>query len=148
MIEMFRTLGAEPVILPYTRTMAAFRTGLIDAAENNWPSYVASEHYSAAPYFALTEHTMTPDVLIMSVNGWKSLSPEDQTVFRNAARDSSVFLRSQWTGWEASFRKRAVDLGVTVIEMDRKPMIAALSGLYARAIPDCAAVLFPRKACG
>jgi TRAP-type C4-dicarboxylate transport system substrate-binding protein len=35
-------------------------TGLIDAAENNWPSYVATGHYSIAPYFALTEHTMTP----------------------------------------------------------------------------------------
>jgi TRAP-type C4-dicarboxylate transport system substrate-binding protein len=72
----------------------------------------------------------------MSVNGWKSLSPEDQNIFRNAARDSSVFLRSQWTDWEASFRKRALDLDVTVIEIDRKPMIAALSGLYAKVVTD------------
>ena len=40
MVEMFATLGAEPVILPYTRTKTALTTGLIDAAENNWPSYV------------------------------------------------------------------------------------------------------------
>ena len=40
MVEMFATLGAEPVILPYTRTKIALTTGLIDAAENNWPSYV------------------------------------------------------------------------------------------------------------
>jgi tripartite ATP-independent transporter DctP family solute receptor len=52
MVEMFATLGAEPVILPYTRTKTALTTGLIDAAENNWPSYVASDHYSVAPYFA------------------------------------------------------------------------------------------------
>jgi tripartite ATP-independent transporter DctP family solute receptor len=62
MIEMFAALGAEPVVVPYTRTRTALATGLIDAAENNWPSYVASDHYSVAPYFALTEHTMTPDV--------------------------------------------------------------------------------------
>ena len=49
MVEMFATLGAEPVILPYTRTKTALTTGLIDAAENNWPSYVASDHYSVAP---------------------------------------------------------------------------------------------------
>jgi TRAP-type C4-dicarboxylate transport system substrate-binding protein len=63
MVGMFAALGAEPVILPYTRTKTALVTGLIDAAENNWLSYVASEHYSVAPYFALTGHSMTPDVL-------------------------------------------------------------------------------------
>jgi tripartite ATP-independent transporter DctP family solute receptor len=136
MIEMFRSLGAEPVIVPYTRTKAALMTGIIDAAENNWPSYVASEHHVVAPYFTLTEHTMTPDVLIISVDRWKSLSPEDQNIFRNAARDSSIFLRSQWTDWEASFRKRARDSGVTVIEIDRKPIEAALSGLYTKALTD------------
>ena len=136
MVEMFATLGAEPVILPYTRTKTALMTGLIDAAENNWPSYVASDHYSVAPYFALTEHTMTPDVLIMSMKAWRSLNPADQNIFRNAARDSSIFLRGQWKNWEASFRKQALDLGVTVIEIDRKPLEAALTGLYTKVLTD------------
>jgi hypothetical protein len=47
---------------------------------------------------------MTPDVLIMSMKAWRSLSPADQNIFRNAARDSSMFLRGQWKNWEASFR--------------------------------------------
>jgi tripartite ATP-independent transporter DctP family solute receptor len=136
MIEMFRSLGAEPVILPYTRTRAALVTGLIDAAENNWPSYVTSGHHSIAPYFSLTEHTMTPDILIMSMNAWQSLSPADQNIIRDAARDSSIFLRSQRTDWKASFRKRTLDLGVTVVEIDRKPIEAALSGLYAKVVTD------------
>ena len=87
MVEMFAALGAEPVILPYTRTKTALTTGLVDAAENNWPSYVASNHYSVAPFFTLTEHTMTPDILIMSMKAWRSLDPADQNIFRSAARD-------------------------------------------------------------
>lgn len=136
MIEMFAALGAEPVILPYTRTKTGLTTGLIDAAENNWPSYVASDHYSVAPYFALTEHTRTPDVLIMSMKSWSTLSPADQNIFRNAARDTSIYSRGQWKNWEASFRKQALDLGVTVIEIDRKPLEAALTGLYAKFLSD------------
>ena len=136
MVEMFKTLGAEPVILPYTRTKTALTTGLIDAAENNWPSYVASSHYSVAPYFALTEHTMTPDVLIMSMKTWRSLDPEDQNIFRNAARDTSIFLRGQWKNRETNFRKQALDLGVTVIEIDRKPLQAALTALYTKVLTD------------
>ena len=136
MVEMFATLGAEPVILPYTRTKTALTTGLIDAAENNWPSYVASDHYSVAPYFALTEHTMTPDVLIMSMKTWRSLDPADQNIFRNAARDTSIFLRGQWKNWEGSFRKQSQNLGVTVIEIDRKPLEAVLRGLYPKYLTD------------
>jgi tripartite ATP-independent transporter DctP family solute receptor len=136
MIGMFAALGAEPVILPYTRTKTALVTGLIDAAENNWLSYVASEHYSVAPYFALTGHSMTPDVLVMSTNAWRSLSPADQTIFRNAARDSSMFLRGLWKNWEGSVRKQALDFGVTVIEIDRKPLEAVLRGLYPKFLTD------------
>jgi TRAP-type C4-dicarboxylate transport system substrate-binding protein len=136
MIEMFAALGAEPVVLPYTRTKAALATGIIDAAENNWPSYVASDHCSVAPYFALTEHTMTPDVLIMSMKAWSSLNPGDQDIFRNAARDASIFLRGEWKSLEDNFRKQASDLGVTVIETDRMPLEAALTGLYAKVLTD------------
>ena len=94
MVEMFATLGAEPVILPYTRTKTALTTGLIDAAENNWPSYVASDHYSVAPYFALTEHTMTPDVLIMSMKAWRSLeSRGSEYLSKCGARLEHIFAR-------------------------------------------------------
>jgi hypothetical protein len=37
---------------------------------------------------------------------------------------------------EANFRKQASELGVTVIEIDRKPLEAALTGLYAKALTD------------
>jgi tripartite ATP-independent transporter DctP family solute receptor len=66
MIEMFKAFGAEPVLLPYTLTRTGLATDLIDAAENNWPSYVVSDHYTVARYYTLTEHSMTPDVLVMS----------------------------------------------------------------------------------
>jgi TRAP-type C4-dicarboxylate transport system substrate-binding protein len=36
MAGMFRALGAEPVLLLYTRVRTGFSTDLIDAAENNW----------------------------------------------------------------------------------------------------------------
>jgi TRAP-type C4-dicarboxylate transport system substrate-binding protein len=79
---------------------------------------------------------MTPDVLIMSVKTWRSLDLADQNIFRNAARDTSIFLRGQWKSQEASFRKQALDLGVAVIEIDQKPLQAALTGLYTKVLTD------------
>src|SRR5262249_52113726 len=93
MSDMIRALGAEPIELPYGQVLTGLSTRLIDGAENNWPSYVTTNHYKLAPYYTLTEHTMGPEVLVMSLRAWESLSAEDKDVFRDAARKSSTFMR-------------------------------------------------------
>jgi tripartite ATP-independent transporter DctP family solute receptor len=60
MVEMMRALGAEPVALPYGQVTVSLTTGLIHGAENNWPSYVTTDHFRAARHITLTEHTMSP----------------------------------------------------------------------------------------
>ena len=87
MSKMIRSLGAEPIELPYGQVLTGLQTKLIDGAENNWPSYVTTGHYKTAPYYTLTEHTMGPEVLVMSTRAWESLSAEDQVIFRDAARE-------------------------------------------------------------
>src|SRR5258708_27083128 len=44
MSEMIRALGAEPVELPYGQVLTGLTTKLIDGAENNWPSFVTTDH--------------------------------------------------------------------------------------------------------
>ena len=82
-------------------------TRLIDGAENNWPSYVTTNHYKLAPYYTLTEHTMGPELLVMSPRAWESLSAEDQDIFRDAARKSSAYMRELWNGLEERSRQQA-----------------------------------------
>jgi tripartite ATP-independent transporter DctP family solute receptor len=136
MINLFKAFGAESVLLPYTQTMTGLSTKLIDAAENNWPSYMTSKHYTVAPYYSLTEHTMTPDILLMSSSTWDSLSREDQQIFRQAARESSKFMRSQWEAQEERAQRQARDVGVAVIKIDKKPFEAAAAGLYDQVLLD------------
>ena len=102
MVNMIKALGAEPVELPYGQVLTGLQTKLIDGAENNWPSYVTTGHYKTAPYYTLTEHTMGPEVLVMSLRAWESLSAEDQVIFREAARKSSAFMRDIWSGLEST----------------------------------------------
>src|SRR5260221_7476459 len=66
MSDMIRALGAEPVELPYGQVLTGLATKLIDGAENNWPSFVTTDHYKYAGFYTLTEHTMSPEVLVMS----------------------------------------------------------------------------------
>ncbi len=91
MIDMMQALGAVPVALPYGQVLTGLTTRLIDGAENNWPSYVTTNHYTAARFYTLTEHTMSPEVLVMSRKAWDSLSAEDRKIFRDAAREFEYF---------------------------------------------------------
>ncbi|RAI24614.1 C4-dicarboxylate ABC transporter, partial [Rhodoplanes serenus] len=71
--------------LPYSQVETGLTTALVDGAENNWQSYVTTGHYKVAPYYTLTEHTMTPEVLLMSLSAWNALSDDDKAIFRTAA---------------------------------------------------------------
>src|SRR5437660_7171067 len=67
MSETMRALGATPVELPYGQVLTGLATRLIDGAENNWPSFVTTDHYKHAGHYTLTQHTMSPEVLVMSL---------------------------------------------------------------------------------
>jgi TRAP-type C4-dicarboxylate transport system substrate-binding protein len=132
--------GAEPVELPYGQVLTGLATKLIDGAENNWPSFVTTDHYKYAGYYTLTEHTMSPEVLVMSQKAWQSLSAEDRSIFRDAAVRSSQFMREKWTALEERSRQQAKAAGVKIVtDIDRKPFEAAMAGIYAKAQRDPAA---------
>src|SRR6476659_7687794 len=140
MAAMIRALGAEPDELPYGQVLTGLATRLIDGAENNWPSFVTTDHYKHAGFYTLTEHTMSPEVLLMSQKAWASLSSEDQEIFREAAMRSSQFMREKWKDLEEQSREGAKAAGVTVVtDFDRKPFEAAMAAIYAKAQRDPAA---------
>ena len=137
MADMIKALGAVPIELPYGQVETGLTTHLIDGAENNWPSYVTTNHYRSARFYTVTEHTMSPEVLVMSLKAWQSLSDEDKKIFREAARESNKFMRKQWTDLEANSRRKAQDAGVVVIsDFDRKPFEAAMTGIYDKVVAE------------
>jgi tripartite ATP-independent transporter DctP family solute receptor len=140
MSDMVRALGAEPIELPYGQVRTGLATRLIDGAENNWPSFVTTDHYKFAGYYTLTEHTMSPEVLVMSRKAWESLSADDRKLFRDAALQSNLFMRGKWKDLEQSSRRQAEAAGVTIVtDFDRKPFETAMAGIYAKAQRDPAA---------
>jgi tripartite ATP-independent transporter DctP family solute receptor len=137
MSDMIKALGAEPIELPYGQVLTGLSTNLIDGAENDWPSYITTEHYKLAGYYSLTEHSMSPEVLVMSRKAWDSLSEEDQAIFREAAIRSSHFMHEKWKDLDERSRQQAEAAGVTIIsDIDRRPFEAAMAGIYAKAQRD------------
>ncbi len=77
MVDEIRAIGGTPTPMPFAEVYTGLKTGLVDAAENNLPSYEETKHFEVAPVYSEEQHSMTPEVLVFS-KIWDTLSPQEQ----------------------------------------------------------------------
>jgi tripartite ATP-independent transporter DctP family solute receptor len=132
-VDMTQALGANATPMPYGEVYSSIQTGVIDGAENNWPSYESSGHYEVAGFYTLTEHLIVPEVLVMSKQRWDSLSPEDQVIIRDAARESVAHQRELWEAREKVSEEHVIAAGAQIVRgIDKAPFQAAMAPVYER----------------
>ncbi len=130
-VDMVSALGANATPMPYGEVYSSIQTGVIDGAENNWPSYDSSGHFEVAGYYTLNEHLIVPEVLVMAKASFDKLSPEDQDIVRQAARDSVSVMRELWQEREKVSEDRVRAAGVEIItDIDKTPFIEAMVPVY------------------
>jgi tripartite ATP-independent transporter DctP family solute receptor len=129
-VDMVEALGADATPMPYGEVYSAIETGVIDGAENNWPSFETSGHSEVAQYYTIDEHLIVPEVLVMSKASWDQLSAEDQEIFREAARESTAHQRELWDAQEEASREAVIAAGAEITEVDKAPFIEAMAPLY------------------
>ena len=132
-VAMVEALGANPTPMPYGEVYTALKTGIIDAAENNFPSYESSRHFEAAKFYSVTEHSLSPEVLVFSKKIWDTLSKDDQALIRKTAKDSVPHMRKLWDEREAKSREIVEKAGAEIITIaNKKQFIDAMQPVYAR----------------
>jgi len=128
MVSMIGALGASPTPMPYAEVYTGLKTGLLDAAENNIPSYDEAKHYESAPVFSETMHVMTPEVLVFSKKIWDTLSKDEQAAIRKAAKESVPYYVKLWDAKEKDARAEVLKAGAKIVpnaEIDKKSFVAA-----------------------
>jgi len=132
-VDMVSALGANATPMPYGEVYSSIQTGVIDGAENNWPSYDSSGHFEVAKYYTLDEHLIVPEVLVMSKKSWDKLSPEDQATVREAAKASVPYMRDLWAKQEKASEDKIRAAGVQIVgDIDKTPFIKAMEPVYAK----------------
>lgn len=130
-VDMMTALGANATPMPYGEVYSGIQTGVIDGAENNWPSFESSGHYEVAGYYTLNEHLIVPEVLVMSKANFDKLSAEDQALVKQAAQDSIPVNRELWAAREKLSEEKVRAAGVEVItDIDKTPFIEAMVPVY------------------
>ncbi len=131
-LDMMELLGAEPVPMAFGEVYSSLQTGVIDGAENNFPSYgpFGVRHYEVAPYYTLDGHARVPEVVMISKATWDGLSPEDQALVREAAQASVPVEFEAWADLVEESRQAVVEAGSEIIEVDTQPFQEAVQPLY------------------
>lgn len=130
-VDLIRALGANPTPLPFGEVFTALQSGVIDGAENNWPSYENMRFFEVARYITTTAHSNVPEILVVSRARWDRLAEPDRVLVRDAARDASALQRRLWAEREKTSRERVIAAGSQVIEItDNAPWAAAMAPVY------------------
>ena len=130
-VALVAAMGANATPMPMGEVYTAMRTGLVDAAENNIPSYESAKHFEVVKYYSKTEHSMAPEVIMFSKIVWDKLSPEDQKIIRQAAKDSVPAQRQFWAERDAASLKVVLAGGAQIVsDVDKKSFSDAMGPVY------------------
>ena len=135
-IALGRALGVNPTPLSYGEIYSALQTHLIDGAENNWISFDTSRHFEVARYWSQSEHSYSPEALLMSKGRFDSFSRADQELVRVAATESVEYMRGLWDRAEAASKAKVLAAGVQVNEVDRAAFHRATAPLLKSYLQD------------
>ncbi len=129
-VALVGAMGANATPMPYGEVYTGLKTGLIDAAENNIPSFDTAKHVEAVKIYSKTEHSMAPEVLVMSKVAWDKLPAAEQAMVRAAAKESVAFQRQKWDEQEGKSLANVKAQGAQIMEVDKASFQAVMGPVY------------------
>ena len=86
-VDIFKALGASPTPMPYGEIYSGLQNKVIDGLEMDLSAIMMEKHYEVAKNVTLSKHFTWPAILMMNMNKFKSLSPEDQKIIMDSAKE-------------------------------------------------------------
>ena len=86
-------LGASAVPMPWGEVVPAAQQGVIDGADLPIYNINALKVYEVSKYVSMTFHNYGPTLLVMNLEVWKSLTPDQQKLFMDVSREAQKKIR-------------------------------------------------------
>lgn len=130
-VGMVESMDGNATPMAFAEVYQSIKTGVVDGAENNPPSYESTNHFEVAKYYSLTEHLIIPECLCMSLKTWEKFTPEQQAILKEAGQKSANLQRELWQAREAASMEKVQAGGTTVNKIaDKGPFQAAMAPVY------------------
>ncbi|SDJ55267.1 TRAP transporter substrate-binding protein [Aliiruegeria lutimaris] len=128
---MISELGGNPSPMAFAEVYQSLKTGVVDGAENNWPSYESTGHFEVAGYYSLSQHLIIPECLCINTDVYNALSDDMKAAVKEAAVESAELQHQLWAEREAASREKVEAAGVKTNEIaDKTPFQEAMVPVY------------------
>lgn len=118
-VAMIQTLGAGAVPMGFGEVYTALAQGTIDAAENNEMALTSVKHGEVAKYYSYDMHQMQPDMFVVNLKFYESLSDEERQIFEEATQVAHEIELVEWVKQTNEAKEIATnDMGVTFVDAD------------------------------
>ena len=129
---MISAMGGNPSPMAFSEVQQALKTGVVDGAENNFPSFKNVGHYEVTKNYSLSEHLIIPECICVNTAKYNALSPEMQAAVKGAAEAAALYQRELWAVQSGQARKDVEAAGIMVNEIaDKSPFQNAMDSVYA-----------------
>ncbi|MBB5721675.1 tripartite ATP-independent transporter DctP family solute receptor [Loktanella ponticola] len=136
-VGMVEAMDGNATPMAFGEVYQSIKTGVVDGAENNPPSYESTNHYEVAQFYSLTEHLIIPECLCMSLKSYEKLTPEQQEIVKEAGHTSALLQRELWQEREAASMETIAAGGTTVNTIeDKAPFQEAMGPVYDKFLAD------------
>ncbi|WP_322994210.1 TRAP transporter substrate-binding protein [Castellaniella sp.] len=129
-IDIFEALGASPTPMPFSELYIALQQGVVDGQENPLINIESSKLYEVQPYISMTNHKYESTPFLASKAIFNTLSPEDQKIIRDAAREAGELNRQMVRDQSDKLRADMEARGTKINDVDPAPFIAATQPVY------------------
>ena len=135
-LETFKTLGANPVPLPFPEVYTGLEQRTVDGQENPFTVIKGSKFNEVQKYLSVTQHIYNPQSFVIGAKSWGKLNAEEQAVIVEAAKEATDFQRKITADAQnEAYTELSKDMEantVSAAEMDRfrekvKPVIEQFS---------------------
>ena len=131
-IDLWKTIGANPVQIPFPEVYMALQQGVVDGMECPLYWINSSSLYEQALYVNLSGHIMYYNHIIINDRLFGRLSAELQGILTNAALSAGLYETSidPEINLQADLRAKMIDDGVEFINIDRQMVSKVVAPLY------------------
>ena len=135
-LDPWEWLGASPTPLAITETYTAIQQGTVEGQENPISECWNYGFYDVNPYWIKSNHVYSQDCFFMDKTFFDGLPADIQELAAKAADEASSWRNEQMVEFEAEVEQKALDAGVTIVDVDVQEFIDAFDGFMQSEFPD------------
>ena len=135
-VDVWKTLGALPTVIPAPQIYLAMKTGQVSAHENSLVSPYSRKLWEVQKYIIMTDHVFFPWSWVASKVWFDKLSKEDQALIRKAVDEARAYGDKVEDEKNEFYIKELKAKGMEFITPDKKAIRAAAMPAIERAIAN------------